>query len=214
MSTVGDIAAVITALAVSAAAIGGYIQFVLVRARVAAQFDVEFELLGSASGQVVGEVSCIVTNLGSNLLLVTRVAFRGQYSVDGDLDEDLSHNMEPMLSRKLRPGAHDKAAYITLFPTKGQKIEDPLPIKGQKIKVPPRSVVFPGGTQAYRKPLALPLEARMLGLWAECDYKVQTGRFTHKLVRLVLRPRKDIDFTLGLRDHQVRRTFSLMPPRG
>jgi hypothetical protein len=204
MSTVGDVAAVITALVVSAAAIGGYIQFVLVRAKVAAQFDVEFELLGSVSGQVFGEVNCFVTNLGSNLLLVTRVAFRGQYSVDGDLDEDLSRNMEPMLSRKLRPGEHGKAAFITLFPPKGQEIGDP----------PVRSVVFPGGTQAYRKPLALPLEARMLGLWASCDYQVQTGRFTHNLVRLVLRPRKDIDFTLGLRDHQVRRTFSLVPPRG
>jgi hypothetical protein len=202
MSTTGDIAAVITALAVSAAAIGGYIQFVLVRAKVAAQFDVEFALLGPASGQVVGEVSCVVTNLGSNLLVVTRVAFRGRYSIDSSLDKDLSRNMEPMLSQKLGTDEHGRAAWITLFPPNSEKIEDTFM----------RSVVFPGGTQAYRKPLALPLEARILGLWASCDYKVQAGRLTHKLVRLVLRPRKDLDFTMGLSNHQVRRTFSLVPP--
>jgi hypothetical protein len=77
MSTVGDIAAVITALSVFAATIAGYIQFVVRRA-VAAQFDVEFVALGSAPGRVVGDVSCVVTNLGSNVLVVDRVAFRGR----------------------------------------------------------------------------------------------------------------------------------------
>lgn len=201
MSTVGDIAAVITALAVFAAAIGGYIQFVLVRAKVAAQFDVEFLALGPASGQRAGDVSCVVTNLGSNPLIVTRVAFRGRYSVESDPAADSSGDCEPLLGRKLQTGAHGEAAWITLFPPGGRRA-DPLA----------RSVVFPGGVQAYRKPLALPLEARVLGIWAVCDYHVQAGRFTHTLVKLVLRPRKDLDFTMGLSNHQVRRTFGLIPP--
>jgi hypothetical protein len=203
MSTIGDIAAVITAVAVSAAAVGGYIQFVLVRAKVAAQFDVEFASLGSASGQQVGDVSCIVTNLGSNLLVVTRVVFRGRYSVEGDANQNPSHNMEPVLSRQLKIGERGDAAWITLFPP---------PLKPGE--PPARSVVFPGGTQAYRKPLTLPPEARILSLWAACDYHVQAGRFTHMLVKLVLRPRRDLDFTMGLSNHQVRRTFTLVPPHG
>lgn len=196
MSTVGDIAAVITALSVFVATIAGYIQFVVRRA-VAAQFDIEFVALGSASGMVVGDVNCLVRNLGSNVLVVTRVAFRGRYSVNDDPDENISHNMEPALGRTLLTGEHGEAAWITLFPTKNYET---------------RSVIFPGGTQAYRKPLALPPGARMLSIWAACDYSTPVGRFNHRFMKLVLHPPKDLDFAFGLRNHRVRRTFSLVPP--
>lgn len=204
MTTAADIAAIITAVAVSAAAVGGYIQFVLVRAKVAAQFDVDFVSLGSASGRQVGDLSCIVTNLGSNLLVVTKVVFRGRYSIEGEANENPSHNMEPVLSRNLQTGERDHAEWITLFPLPPRRPGEPSA----------RSVVFPGGSQAYRKPLALPPEARVLGIWAACDYQVQAGWFTHRLVKLVLRPRRDLDFTMGLSNHQVRRTFILVPPHG
>jgi hypothetical protein len=49
----------------------------------------------------------------------------------------------------------------------------------------------------------------MITVWATCDYDVQAGRLTHLLVRLVLNPRKDLDFTLGLKNHRVRGTFRL-----
>ena len=197
MSTAGDIAAVITALSIFAATIAGYIQFVVRRA-VAAQFDVNFVTLGSAPGMVVGDVNCVVTNLGSNVLVVTRVAFRGRYSVDDDPDEDISHNMEPALSRNLLTGKHGEAAWITLFPHNNHEGT--------------RSVIFPGGTQAYRKPLALPPGARVLSIWAACDYSTPVGRFNHRFMKLVLHPPKDLDFAFGLRNHRVRRTFSLVPP--
>lgn len=196
MSTVGDIAAVITALSVFVATIAGYIQYVVRRA-VAAQFDVEFVALGSASGMVVGDVNCLIRNLGSNVLVVTRVAFRGRYSVDDDPDEDISHNMEPALGRTLLTGERGEAAWITLFPSKNHET---------------RSVIFPGGSQAYRKPLALPPAARMLSIWAACDYSAPVGRFNHRFMKLVLHPPKDLDFAFGLRNHLVRRTFSLVPP--
>jgi hypothetical protein len=194
MSTVGDIAAVITALAVFAATIAGYIEFVVRRA-VAAQFDVEFVALGSASGMVIGDLSCVIKNLGSNVLVVTRVGFRGRYSVDDDLNKDMSHNMEPVLSRDLLTGEHGKAAWITLFPQNHET----------------RSVVFPGGTQAYRKPLALRPGARVLTIWATCNYSTPVGRFNHRFMKLVLHPPEDLDFAFGLRNHRVRRTFSLVP---
>jgi hypothetical protein len=73
-------------------------------------------------------------------------------------------------------------------------------------------VIFPGGSQAYRKPLALQPGARLLSIWAACDYSTPVGRFNQRFMKLVLNPPKNLDFSSGLRNHRVRRTFSLVPP--
>ena len=46
-----------------------------------------------------------------------------------------------------------------------------------------RTFVFPGGTQHYRKPLALPSDTDLLSIWASCDYVVQLGWPSRHLAR-------------------------------
>jgi hypothetical protein len=109
VTVVWDVGTLAAAVVATVVAIGGYVQFGLVRAKVAAQFDIEFVPLGRlADGQVVGDVSCLVTNLGSSPLLVTRVAFRYRYSIDGGEATGSAHNLEPRLGLTLtgEPSPH------------------------------------------------------------------------------------------------------------
>ena len=71
------------------------------------------------------------------------------------------------------------------------------------------AVVFAACAQSFREPVRIPATARLLGIWAACDYEVQVGSVTRFRVKLVLWPRGDFDFTLGLRKHQVRRTLAI-----
>ncbi|MDH6247758.1 hypothetical protein [Mycobacterium sp. OTB74] len=189
MTVVWDMGTAIAALVAIAVAIGGYVRFVLIRANIGAQFDVEFTPLGPAAGGVAGDVNCMVTNLGANTLLVRRVSIRYRYSADGDAVES-GHGLEPRLGRTT--AGYQKAPWINLFDEKERG----------------RSVVFGGGTQAYRKPLLLAPGVQIVSIWARCDYQVPINRFNQKLVKLVLRPRGDLDFTGGVKNHEVRRTFA------
>jgi hypothetical protein len=82
----GSIAAIITAAAALAALIGGYVQFVLRRALLLCiEFDIEFSILDrSASDQLVGEILCIIRNVGPAVGFVTNVRCRVLYRISGE----------------------------------------------------------------------------------------------------------------------------------
>ncbi len=80
MSSAGAIAAIVTAMAAVLAVGGGYVQFVLKRSLLpSVEFDVDFEMHHSGSTQLIGEVSCVIKNLGSSMLIVTNVKCRIRY---------------------------------------------------------------------------------------------------------------------------------------
>jgi len=207
--TTAELISLITLVVGAAVAIGGYVRFVLVRANVGAQFDIEFSPLGLVNGYPAGDMSLVITNLGSNLLVVTRVSYRVKYATDAD-DGAPGYNNEPRFSGSVAPGG-----WIHLFggPTlrkEALRRENRARQKaGQPKLVERRSVISQGGTQVYRKPLTLPHGTSAVSIWASCDYHVHIGAIERFLVRAILRPGPDLDFTQGLYNHQVRRTFRI-----
>ena len=188
-----DITATITVLIAVLVAAAGYVRFVLLRATVGAAFDVELTSLGPLEGTPVADLSCIVTNLGSNLLEVTRIRVRVRYSMSDGASQFTGNPLEPALSGKLE--AIDGGSWIIIYPPP-RSSEDA------------RTVVFQGGTQAYRMPLRFAGGTGVVSVWASCNYRVRVSGLTRRLVRLVLNPPADLDFTRGVGNHQVRRTGS------
>jgi hypothetical protein len=206
----------LTTLALAAlAAIGGYVRFVLVRANVGAQFDIEFTPLGLVNRQPAGDMALVITNLGSNLLVVTRVRYRVRYAT-GAGDGTPAPKDEPRMSAFLGDRG-PKGTFIDLFggstPRKKAlrpKNDEPRKEDSPKPVIAVRSVISQGGTQAYRKPLTFPGGSGAVTIWASCDYHVNIGPVERFLVRVVLHtPTDDLDFTHGVYNHQVRRTFRL-----
>jgi hypothetical protein len=70
------VASLLTAIVAFLAVVGGYVRFVLLRTNVGALFDIEFSGLGQVSDEPIGEVTFTITNLSSNLLVVTSVEAR------------------------------------------------------------------------------------------------------------------------------------------
>lgn len=214
--TTAEIISLMALIVAALLAIGGYIQFVLVRANIGAQFDIEFTALGLVNGQPAGDMALVITNLGSNLLVVTRVSYRVKYATAAD-DGTPGHKDEPTMSASLGVrGPQERTSRIDLFggPTpakKGvpRKNEERLKEGSPNFVVASRSVISQRGTQAYRKPLTFREGMGAVTIWAYCDYHVNIGAFERFLVRAILRPPPDLDFTQGLYDHQVRRTFRL-----
>lgn len=194
--TTAEIISLMTLVVTALLAIGGYIQFVLVRANIGAQFDIEFAALGLVNGQPAGDMALVITNLGSNLLVVTRVSYRVKFATDAD-DGTPGHKDEPTMRASLGVrGPQERTPRIDLF-------GGPIPV------VAHRSIISQRGTQAYRKPLTFPRGTGAVTIWAYCDYHVNIAPFERFLVRAILRPPPGLDFTQGLYDHQVRRTFRL-----
>lgn len=94
---------------------GGYIQFVLVRANIGAQFDIEFTALGLVNGEPAGDMALVITTLGSNLLVVTRVSYRVKYSTRAD-EGTPGHKDEPTMSESIGGrGPQGRTVVIDLF---------------------------------------------------------------------------------------------------
>src|SRR5215469_14068426 len=85
MSEIGEIAALVTAVAAVCALAAGYVQFVLRRWLLpSVEFDVEFTCFNGEPGHVIGEVACLIKNTGSNMLLVTGIRCRMSYRCAGE----------------------------------------------------------------------------------------------------------------------------------
>jgi hypothetical protein len=231
-TVVTDIVAVVTAATAVTAAAVSYFRLVLDRANLGAQVDVDFVPLTN-KGRVVGDLCCMVKNLGSNTLSVTRLEARGRYSVITDAPE--THGIEPMLDHRLpengertwipmfavtkqsstsdtpaSPGANTPSSLPASTPSSPTANTPSSPDARTPAADPSsRTVVFPGGTQAYRIPVVLDEGAELLTVWVSCDYKVEVGRLTRFLAGLRHSARAGLNFSGGLKNHQVRRTFNV-----
>jgi len=209
MSSAGAIAAIVTAMAAVLAVGGGYVQFVLKRSLLpSVEFDVDFEMHHSGSTQLIGEVSCVIKNLGSSMLIVTNVKCRIRYRLAADSEDYLRHDaVEPYFKHR-----------VPQAPASADKSEEELSRNPSGTKwfflAEPRTFVQPGVAQRYRKPVAMPATVQLLDVLGSFDYRIEVGRTTNILVWLFARPPKDIDWRKGIRNHTARRTFCVGQRKG
>jgi hypothetical protein len=199
--TPGDIAAIVSIAVAILALAGGYVQFVLRRTGLGqVEFDVELTNHHRGPTQLIAEIACVMTNLGSNMVIVTNVQLRARYRLAGD-SEDSTDGVEPTLEHVIEPAVPQG---------------DPLLLgKHWFFVVKPRTFVQPGVTQRYRQPVVVPAEAQVLHVWGSFDYRIEIkGLLTRALISLAAKPPRDLDWRKGIRAHTVRRTFSLATPSG
>ena len=201
--TPGDIAALVTAVAVLSTLVGGFVQFVLRRTGLGqVEFDVDLTRHYRGPTQVIVEIACVIKNLGSSMVIVENVQLRARYRKTPD-PEETRDGVEPALAHVIKP---DKAEYDN----PKYDPEDKLLGEDWFWVLRPRTFIQPGVTQRYRKPFAMPTEATVLHVWGAFDYRIQiSGLGTRALIALVARPPHDLDWRKGIRAHTVRRTFSL-----
>ncbi|WP_405927304.1 hypothetical protein [Streptomyces sp. NBC_00035] len=184
MSVLGEVATVITAIVALFAVCGGYVQFVLKRSLLpCVEFDVEFALLHRGPSQAVGEVACVVRNVGPNMAVVENVRIR--YRLAGDPEDRYpGEGTQPRFAHGLAPG-------------------DAIDL------VEERTFVEPAVTQRYGLPVALPTAVQIVDILGLFDYRIDLGKPTNLLIQLFARPSKklELDWRKGIRDHTARRTF-------
>jgi len=187
VGTAGQVATVVTAVVALLAVGGGYVQFVLRRSLLpCVQFDVEFTLLHRGASQAVGEVTCVVHNVGSNMAVVSNVRVRCRYRLAGDPEEPHPRDpAQPRFPHSLAPGD-----FVGLAER--------------------RTFVQPGVVQRYRKPVALPPTVQLVDVLGFFDYRIDLGKPTRLLIELFARPSRslDLDWRAGIRNHTARHTFS------
>ncbi|MFE2288988.1 hypothetical protein ACFXDJ_33065 [Streptomyces sp. NPDC059443] len=188
----GEVATVITAVVALFAVCGGYVQFVLRRSLLpCVEFDVEFALLHRGPSQTVGEVACIVRNVGPNMAVVENVRIRCRYRLAGDPEDRYpDEGTQPRLAHNLATG-------------------DAI------VLVEQRTFVQPAVTQRYGVPVALPAAVQIVDILGLFDYRIDLGKPTNLLIQLFARPSKklELDWRKGIRDHTARRTFRVGPDR-
>jgi hypothetical protein len=190
----GDVAAIVTAVVAVAALGGGYLQFVLRRSGLGyVEFDVEFIDHHHGSAHLIGELAFVIKNVGSSMVIVTNVQCRARYRLEGD-SEDNADGVEPRFEHVIVSATRPTGT--------------PL---GEHwfFVMEPRTFIQPGVTQRYRKPIVMPTEARVLHVWGSFDYRIETKKPTRVLIGLAAQPPTDMDWREGIRNHTVRRTFSL-----
>jgi hypothetical protein len=238
MSSLGDVASIITAAAAVTAVVGGYVQFVLKRSVLpSAQFDVEFTPYVRGTVQLVGELALVFKNVGDNTLIVTgvrtRIAYRLSTDPEGywnDLAEPdfryrvyasagtgtgsgISSSVPPM-SSSTGMAHFSSGMSAPTGNTYPQAITDADYPDWVKL-VQERTFIQPGVVQYYRKPVALPENTQLVHIWGAFDYHIQLGRVTRFLIRLLASPPKTLDWRYGIMNHTVRRTFyvpAALPP--
>jgi len=193
MGLAGEFATVVAAAVTVLAVLGGYVQFVLKRSLLpCVEFDVDFALLRRGEAQAVGDVSCVVRNVGTNMAVVSNVRFRCRYRLAADAEDVYPANgTQPRFAHSLSPGGY-------LLVGEGT-----------------RTFVQPGVTQRYRTPVALPATVQIVDVLAAFDYKIDLGRPSRLLIQLFARPSKrlELDWRKGITNHRVRRTFATAQER-
>ncbi|MEV0636347.1 hypothetical protein AB0I77_15510 [Streptomyces sp. NPDC050619] len=182
----GEVATVIAAVVALFAVCGGYVQFVLKRSLLpCVEFDVEFALLHRGPSQAVGEVACVVRNVGPNMAVVENVRIRCRYRLAGDPEDRYpGEGAQPRFAHSLAPG-------------------DAI------VLVEERTFVQPAVAQRYGVPVALPAAVQIVDILGLFDYRIDLGKPTNLLIQLFARPSKklELDWRKGIRDHTARRTF-------
>jgi hypothetical protein len=204
--TPGDIAALLVAVAALLTLVGGYVQYVLRRTGLGqVEFDLELTHHYRGPKQLIVEISCVIKNVGSSMVIVENVQLRAKYRKSRD-PEETRGGVEPALAHVIKPV---KAEYENpkYDPKRKLLTEDWFWV------LRPRTFIQPSVTQRYRKPFAISAEAQVLHVWGAFDYRIQIGGAgTRALIGLVARPPRDLDWRKGIRAHTVRRTFSLSEP--
>ena len=188
----GDIAAIIAAVAALLALIAGYVQFVLRRALLPClEFDVEFLTLSrsTSSDESIGEVVLRIRNEGPAVGYVTNVRCRVRYRLAGE------SGVVPEDSTQAPPGEPD---FTYRLPAKDFFYLD------RKKEVNQKRFIQPGVTQWYRKPLAFPANTCLISVWGQFEYVLQAGKITKFLAALLREPRETNPIP-----YAVRRTFTL-----
>jgi hypothetical protein len=190
----GDVAAIVTSVVAVIALGGGYVQFVLRRSGLGyVEFDVEFTDHHRGPAHLIGELALVIKNVGSSMVIVTNVQCRARYRLVSDAEYS-TDGVEPRF---------EHAIVSTTQPA-----GNPL---GEHwfFVMEPRTFIQPGVSQPYRKPIVMPAEARVHHVWGSFDYRIQTKGLTRALIGLAAQPPTDMDWREGIRNHTVRRTFSL-----
>ena len=186
MGVAGQVATVVAAVVALFAISGGYVQFVLKRSLLpCVEFDVDFTLLQRGQSQAVGQVACVVRNVGPNMAVVSNVRIRCRYRLAGDPeDQHLRDEAQPRFAHSLSPGRAIVLAERRTF-------------------------VQPGVTQRYDMPVALPATVQIVDILGSFDYKIDLGRPTKVLIQFFARPSRnlDLDWREGITNHPARRTF-------
>jgi hypothetical protein len=189
MSIAGDVASVVTATVALLVVVGGYVQFVPKRSSLpCVEFDVDFTTQYRGSKQIVGEVSCMIRNVGSSMLVVSNVRCRVRYRLADD-PEDSHGPIEPNLRHAVRQSHDGPGSWFCL--------------------VEQRTFVQPGVTQRYRKPIATPVGVVLLDVVGSFDYRIEIGGITYFLIGIFARPPKDLDWRKGISKHTARRMISI-----
>jgi hypothetical protein len=191
--SVGDIAAIVTAAVAVVALGGGYVQFVLRRSGLGyVEFDVEFTSLHRGKTSLIGEIVCVIKNVGSSMVIVTNVQCRARYRAFRD-PEEATHGVEPSFEHAIEPVGGEVG---TLGKHSFWVSKD-------------RTFIQPGVTQRYRKPVQFPAGVEVLNLLGSFDYRIQVKGLTRALLGLAAQPPTDMDWRGGIRYHTVRRSFSV-----
>ena len=194
-----DIAATIAALAALLGLIVGYVQLVLPRSLLPCiEFDVELTTLHpSSSEQLIGEVVCVIRNVGPGVGDVTNVQCRVKGRLV-DASGIYKDGVEPEFSQRVR--ADERSRPETPAGARPLLTGDVLYLaEGQ------RNFIQPGVTQRYREPLALPAHLGLVQVWGAFEYHLHVGpisRFAAVVTRQV-RAESPVEYT-------VRRTFSVV----
>lgn len=190
----GDVAEIVTAVVAVVALGAGYVQFVLRRSGLGyVEFDVEFADHDRGPEHLIGELAIVIKNVGSSMVIVTNVQCRARFRLDGDA-ADTTDGVEPRFDHVIvsttQPAGTSLGAHWFFV-------------------MESRTFIQPGVTQRYRKPVMMPIAARALHVWASFDYRIETKGLTRALIGLAAQPPTDMDWREGIRNHTVRRTFSL-----
>jgi hypothetical protein len=192
--TPGDIAGIVTAAVALIALGGGYVQFVLRRSGLGyVEFDVDLTSHHRGPTQLIAELACVIKNVGSSMVIVTNVQCRARYRLVGD-SEHSTNGVEPTFEHLIVPARQPAGTSL-----------------GEHwfFVMEPRTFIQPGVTQRYRKPIVMPVDAQVLHVWGSFDYRIKTKGLTRALIGLAAQPPTDMDWREGIRNHTVRRTFSL-----
>jgi hypothetical protein len=229
----GDVASFIAAGAAVLALVGAYVQYVLRRSLLpSAEFDVEYQSLRLYYGYLVGEVSAVIRNAGSNMLIVKKVRFRARFITStediepwktdrpGDcVEPNLRGRISPKEGIERDPGLIPHEGVSPAEASMASSLSDPSPLTEDEVEaakegefvdfVRERTFVQPGVTQRYRKPMLLPPDVSVVNILGSFDYSVQIGWLTKKLIWIFARPPEDLDWRDGIDNHTVRRSFAI-----
>jgi hypothetical protein len=232
--TWGDAAALVTAAAAIAAVAGGYVQFVLKPSFLpSAEFDVDFVPLLRDRDCLYGEIAVVITNVGSNTLVVQNVRCIVRYSTDEPAVGTRPRLSEPQFAklptpqgeeafvehvaqpeRAAVPGSapsisHPGASNVTI--AKDTAVSEAPRRRVWLLLVRSRTFIQPGVTQRYRKPLTLHPRTRLVDVVAAFDYRFKLRRTRRFLVKLSDPAVEELDWTLGISNHTVRHTIYVPP---